>query len=380
VNAASVLVGTGARGCLQHGANLFIYHIVMGSKAVADVFAVVGYLARLSSCSNSFRQMTGIAIPAGCVTRWGSFAAGARAVYDLRSALATYSESEMAPEGFISRFAILQGAGRGGDVASGFKILHDVALLLQPFVTLALDSEGERRPSSSMVIPLLCAAKKSADRFFLEAGSAVPGTVLCKDLFAELEPTYKLLYDKYLLKFAKDPVMQCATLIDPRNRGGLGLPADVTAMCGAALRAKMEAKYNEIRQHNPAPAAAAADAAGADEAHLAALGLPRAPLAGPIGVPGSVVQDEYVQFLTDAVKGSLPLSPASSNFSLKIYKKYPIIQAVARDVLRVPAGEAPSERVFSLAGRLQTAGRARLSPKRLAVLTYLNHNGKNKKK
>ena len=48
-------------------------------------------------------------------------------------------------------------------------------------------------------------------------------------------------------------------------------------------------------------------------------------------------------------------------------------ELIAADVLSVPCGEAPAERVFSIAGRV-FRGRDLLTPERLAQLVFLRKN------
>ena len=54
--------------------------------------------------------------------------------------------------------------------------------------------------------------------------------------------------------------------------------------------------------------------------------------------------------------------------------KFPIISALAKRYLAVPAATAPSERLFSKAGLLLEKRRARLRPDRARWLMFLHHN------
>jgi hypothetical protein len=53
---------------------------------------------------------------------------------------------------------------------------------------------------------------------------------------------------------------------------------------------------------------------------------------------------------------------------------FPAVAYLARKYLAIPASSAPSERVFSLAKRILTRERYRLSPARLERLVFMNHN------
>ncbi len=53
---------------------------------------------------------------------------------------------------------------------------------------------------------------------------------------------------------------------------------------------------------------------------------------------------------------------------------YKVLSIAARKYLCVPASSAPSEIVFSLAGRIFTRDRNRLSPQRFEKILFLKHN------
>ena len=62
---------------------------------------------------------------------------------------------------------------------------------------------------------------------------------------------------------------------------------------------------------------------------------------------------------------------------MQLFRNVPSLElarAVALDVLSVPAGEAPCERIFSIASRIIRTDRARMSHRHVTRLTFIRKN------
>ena len=55
-------------------------------------------------------------------------------------------------------------------------------------------------------------------------------------------------------------------------------------------------------------------------------------------------------------------------------QKYPLLSRLAKDVLGVPSSFAPVERLFSIAGKVFTPERCRLTGGRFVQLTFIQCN------
>nr|KAJ0215066.1 hypothetical protein LSAT_V11C300141650 [Lactuca sativa] len=84
-------------------------------------------------------------------------------------------------------------------------------------------------------------------------------------------------------------------------------------------------------------------------------------------VPQSVLKTEFDHYLEEGIE------PESQEFDILMWwklraTKYPILQAIAKDILAIPVSIVASESTFSTSGRLISPHRSRLKPNTIEVL------------
>ena len=78
--------------------------------------------------------------------------------------------------------------------------------------------------------------------------------------------------------------------------------------------------------------------------------------------------DEYIE--TDIA----PMAQNPAKYWQDNQKKYPLLSGLAKDVLGVPSSSAPVERLFSIAGKVFTTERCRLTDDRFVQLMFIKCN------
>ena len=69
-----------------------------------------------------------------------------------------------------------------------------------------------------------------------------------------------------------------------------------------------------------------------------------------------------------------PMSQNPSKYWKENQQKYPLLSRLAKDVLGVPSSSAPGGRLFSIAGKVFTPERCRLTDGRFAQLMFIRCN------
>jgi len=151
----------------------------------------------------------------------------------------------------------------------------------------------------------------------------------------------------------------------------------------AAARGYLLEAHRAVAVPDVAPAHAPPNANAAVDPlqHLRDMGVPlqEEPVraAAPRELELRTVDEEFNAVAFKLATVALPRDHLKFNpMSVFADGAFPIARRVALDVLSVPGGEAPSERIFSIAGRVITPGRARLSAESLANATYVMKNRK----
>lgn len=403
VTAASMQVGL-SRRCLQHGLQLLLKYFCATQRDIASAMACCNYLAKLSGLSQKFATHVG-RIPAGVVTRWNSFIRSAFAVYQAADQIRSYVNSRHC---YGKAEAALRARLRFLDEKRGFQVLHDMIVVLKPLMDITIDEEGELYITASAVVPRLTTAKQRIDLIIANAerGDDSNGLILNTDRVKGWKPLFNDLWDKYLDEFCFDDVFLMATLLDARF-GAAALSSEQLIAAGAALRVRLTNEYSR-READRAVAqrvldeaavaqggAAGVNADGSDavvheqvsngrvagveysgrsvHASLALLGLAaEGPMA--MSLPARTyrgVEDE-LRALVGLPKMQMAKDPmtifSDRNHNLQLAR------VVALDVLSVPAGEAPSERIFSIASRVIGFDRAKMSAKYVALCTFVKKN------
>ena len=392
--AANVVKAAGllgdSRRCLNHSVQLFLKGFCTSNGEVATALAMCNYFAKLGSVSQTFRSAVGYIAPA-VVTRWGSYVATGKSVYDKRKQLANFVSDQRGGKASSvrnlveDRFNML---AKGG----GFALLHDMIVVLQPFVDAMFELEAEKKITASVAVPRLLELKMNMMGLFDKCDAAEHDDAEPEVTVGVYSPTRVAswrgqltdLYNTYLVSFHTDETFLVATMLDP-NFSAEALKRDPTLLpiASAALRSRLEAERTRLvgaqaeldlavdkKDH-----AVDNEQAARAEAFAAAMGVAApAEESGAAGRPGVKTVDAEIMDLGSAIgewrAGGNPIDMyvAQQNSHLVLAR------AVALDVFAVPVGEAACERVFSVASRVVGKTRARMSVKTLRMLAFLKKN------
>jgi hAT family C-terminal dimerisation region len=280
------------------------------------------------------------------------------------------------------------------------QILHDLVLVFSPFVDVLLGEEGEFYITSSSAVPRLYEVYNGIQEFFTDAnrGRRREGVekLLAPRAVASWKNLFEQLWRRYVSAFQHDEIFLAATTLDLRF-GLKTLPTEVQDRAFKSTKELLEKEW--MRQENDrlaavqvevqpglvradGPQVAAQRNAGVrievdfnPQALLARNGI-QPPAAAAIARNFRQASDELQDlFSNDIFLHTLPMDANPLEVFTRAGAPNMILCFnVALDVLAVPAGEAPSERIFSIAGRVQTFSRIRIAPVRLCEETWLKKN------
>lgn len=388
-----------ARRCLQHNMQLFLKHLCAGEPSIASPIASANYLARLTKVSHAFHHAVG-SIPVGVVTRWNSYIDSASKVVSKRAEIIAY-KNQLPPNN--RQAPMLEPHLRSLEDFGGFTALRDLVVLLEPLMQIAIEQEGEYRVTSSDVVPKLVQAKEKIDNILrcVRTRNNIGGLIANCELVTSWAPKIESLWNTYIHGFTHDKIFLCAMWFDARHRCAANLPPWVSAEAIDAVKdlmttareqliaaerdlaAAQQQPANQDHALPPADANAPVEAQAVDPlAHLRNLGIIReepVPVQQPRQLDLPTVEDEFARIsrhlATLVLPANLHLFDPMSAFQAA---EYPISRRVALNVFSMPAGDAPSpsERIFSIAGRILTPSRARLAANNLSRTTYMMKNRK----
>lgn len=386
VTSASQQLGK-SRRCLQHSLQLLLKHFCIIQSEVSTAMACCNYLARLTKVSQKVRSAVGN-IPAGVCTRWNSYLNSAMVVYNARAKFDEYVNSASCSSSIAPvlrcRIEFL--------AQKGYRILHDMVKFLKPLMDITIDEEGELYITSSLVIPRLLTAKRKMVTILNAAknGCRSNGCIIDPDLVASWEPLFNDLWNSYLDGFIHDDMLLCATLLDARNGCGRELSVSLLSEAKTALQSHLLQKYDNLVEESDIldvdNVAAGPSVASRRNEALNTYILPQSAVARVFGVEStasdsSITREKAVEeelaFLFRAVNNSGMVGKWDKNpldMFIKHSSKLKLSRSVALDVLSVPAGQAASERVFSIASRIYKYDRSSMSPQQVSEATFIKKN------
>lgn len=391
VTAASRLIGN-SRRCLQHSLQLLLKHFCTSQKEVSTAMACCNYFARLSKISQQFRDKVGL-IACGVPTRWNSYLDSAFQVYQARSKIDSYVNSSTCAPSLASALRARVDLLSNG----GYRVLHDLVVFLKPLMDLTIDEEGEKYITSSVIVPRLLVAKRKIGSFISSAtrGDTADGAFIDSHTVGSWETIFYNLWDSYVDGFLHDELLLTATLLDPRNGFGCGLSFSLLKEAKEALTSRLESKLDALMiaedstsDDTPLPTNAGVSVADARSSSLGSHLLPQSAVASIMGIDISsentssqnmnTVQEE-LRILFKAVSDSKLVGNWSAD-PMDLYRRgkwnLQLSREVALDVLSVPAGQAASERVFSIASRVIKFDRCRMSAEQVCMTTFVKKNTK----
>ena len=314
------------------------------------------------------------------VTRWNSYIASAEAVLRLKSKISDFVHSSSVGASVTASMAAQT------DLLNsyGYKVLQDMVTLLKPLMQITIDEEGKLYITASAVIPRLQYAKKYTDNVFdMANGGSRPAEfsqLLMPQLVKEWRPCFDELWAKYIKKFIDDPLLKVASLVDIRY---------VTSFHASQLRESSECLLNftwEQRARRSVQSTTQAANAGTQLASRRAATLDDSSSAlnnwlSDVQPPVLALQvdpkaevDAFCWFLRDCHQDFNMTSDPLDFLRLEWIRDLKLVPAVALDVLAVPAGEAPAERIFSIASRVLGTSRVSMTSSTLCKLVFLKKN------
>ncbi|KAK3923499.1 E3 SUMO-protein ligase ZBED1 [Frankliniella fusca] len=247
-------------------------------------------------------------------------------------------------------------------------ILREARYLLRPLAQATVEASADQHVTISKIIPLVNLMKEKIESYLPESGIAYN---LKEQLLNDIRSNFGHL--EYAKPFA------AATLLDPRfkklpfkNENAL---RGAIAYVGGLMKAKMAVAEEETNAMDVEPLVSAHDLEGEGEEENDLwtsldrnVQVARAARRAQPSQPG--IPDELLRYLAqpnvDRKKCPNPIECLESTKD-----SFPMVHAVARDVLPVLATSTPCERLFSHAGLIYTQRRGRLLSKRLDELIFL---------
>jgi hypothetical protein len=379
VTGASRQLGV-SRRCFQHGLQLFSKHFCATQRDVASAMASCNYLAKLSGLSHKFRSAVG-AIPAGVGTRWNSYIMTARAVLLMRNELTNYTFAVNTDRAVAD---LLKPHVTHLLMMSGFNLLHDMVQLLAPLTDITINEAGELYITSSSVIPQLVDAKQRIDTILAACarGDNLKGAIAQPAKVAAWAALVAKLWDTYLAGFVDDDLFLSATMVDARWQLGVSLPFDLQTKAGASLRRRIQVEFDRREQEREIAARVLAQSGGNaldrnvvdEQARVrtaAALGIAvlQVQQQARVALPPRAYNDidtELALLFAAIANRQEPLPLDADPMQIFRDNNLQLARAVALDVLSVPSGEAPCERIRT--------DRSSMSHRQVTRLTFIRKN------
>jgi hypothetical protein len=403
--AADINLGDhGARVCVQHNLQSFLRRFIAEDRAISSVLATSNYLSKVTKLSGKVQAALG-SLTTGVVTRWNSYLECARSVIKARDKIdAFWSDDNLAllPAALARAMATHR---ENMQRNAGFQILICLTCLLGPAMEVTISEEGDKYVTASAVLPKLAAARSHMMKIFRAAREASDSTVtirfdgqdLSRARLLDWRHKIDVLWRMYIQPFFDHKLLVAATSLDFRFRHRLAeLGAKAPNLAVEHVRDTFQKLYDADR--SPAADAAAgspddggggrvAREAAVDPMLVAAVGEEQARHAAQEQLASERAQrtsevafvDELMAFSAAACRfaegnGSDRACPSSLFVQAEAQSKFPYISKVALDILAAPAGEAPSERAFSIAGRIIRHECTRTTPQLLCELTRYKKN------
>jgi len=396
-----------SRECLQHNFQLYLEHFCTSIPVIASAMSACNYIARLSKTSQYLFSIAG-RIPPGSSTRWNSHIECCNKVLNRKEQIEVFRNSPTVAaktkKTLEPHFIVLR--------TDGFSAIHDMVLLLSSLMAITIDEEGEQYVTLSYIIPRLSAAREDLLEKFGKAQLAdnLDNGMRFENCgaVASWQETHEYLWTIYLEPFLSDDAMQCATILDPRHFLGACLPQDLRKEClNTFFRMLKEEQERMIEEENrdrsntteqmtleghPSNAGRQVTAARmastkqfdiADEVewvneHLAQLREASESVCSMNLTP----EAEYTEFCLNIARlWNSSRHPTADFDPLSIFRinscsRLKLCHRLARRVLSCPAGEAPSERIFSIASRIIRKERSSMSEEMICCVTFCKKNAR----
>lgn len=271
---------------------------------------------------------------------------------------------------------------------SEWKILEELVQILDLFKGSSDSLEGAKYPTLGLVIPLIARIIALLEN---NAPNILPVTTFCSEVqsfalhcWADLRKRWlgqkvttqanTRLQIQQLEKKAITDVHRVAAVLDPRVKTKKNLYTTLFTLeeCAAAI----QQAYREFKYHIYAPSLELNQPNSNSNSNA-----PNAPRVSNI-MQKLFEDDDYTSESKDEIqvywylKNSIKLHEDPFKWWSDNCKQFPKLAAMAKIYLSVPASQAPSERVFSVAPLTVTHKRRKLDPHRVARLVFIRKNMK----
>ena len=142
----------------------------------------------------------------------------AESVYNARAKLDSFIHSSNCDGKMIDSLDIRVSMLQSG----GYHVIHDIIVLLRPFCDITICEEGDKYPTSSVIIPRLLSIKSDVDKLFLfaEENNRQAAKILSPRNVNSWKESFMSLWEKHISGFLEDEIFLMATIVDPRNSCG----------------------------------------------------------------------------------------------------------------------------------------------------------------
>ena len=227
------------------------------------------------------------------------------------------------------------------------KTIREVTDILTPFEEATSQCEGQNHVTSSMVIPFIYCLKAELQELLPKYKSEMLRTLISS-------------VDRRLKIFEDSDIFQIATILDPRYK--------LTWCQEDQLEEVKTLLVNKFKAFSPVSQSSNSEPASPPKKSKLLRHLPGNRSQPP---PPSTTPQEIESYLNS------PLLDEDCNilqFWCAHKTKYPTLAALARKYLCVPASSAPVERLFSMAGKVFTKERSRLTDSHFEDLMFIKCN------
>ena len=352
----------GRVSCFAHTLQLVV-------TKISEVAALKGILNRARTLTRRVNSsvkaterlvsLTGKKLVRDCATRWSSTYLMISRMLEVRSDLTH----------------VLEDLQWDNLPISDWKLLHAIQEMLEPFAIFTTLVQGEDFTTVSCVIPSIMDLTLHLEEFKSNPGVSEAAELL----LTELKRRFRKYTDPGDLEH--EPLFLVATALDPRYKLLLN-----AVQLGSAKKELFKRLKEAAKEKNGTSSTSDSESLSQDISITDRCEEPPTKLFRHLDrilearvkeglrqtsslPPGKAEVERYFQSVESAAEKVDPLT-----YWIDQEDQYPLLSAVAVDILAIPATSAPVERVFSTAGESTVGKRNRLSDKNLECEVLLRKN------
>ena len=234
-------------------------------------------------------------------------------------------------------------------------ILHDLVEILQPFEEATDSAQVSCVPSAGYVLPCVRGLNHHMQH--------VTSKYSCSLISA-----LKVSLDRRMAYYEENNVYVLAAILDPRFKLRWCLESEkdyyTEILVDATKQIAPMSAEGETSLPNPQPTGPPP----CKKTKSLFSFMPETSSSQQANLTSDHQVDDYLRANTE------PMDTNPANFWKEHMKKYPVLAKLAKECLAVPASSAPVERLFSIAGKVFTPERCRLTDSRFEQLMFIRCN------